>query len=74
MSPGMTRIDSSDHAERCLHCTISGATALCSAWTIQGFAPDSRPRLGDAHAEHSASHINLPKGESLHKGDSLSLR
>ena len=74
MIPGMTPIRSSDHAEYRYHCSHFGAAARCSAWTIRGFAPVRRPRLGDAHAERSASHINLPKGESLHKGGSLSLR
>nr|DAQ37572.1 MAG TPA: hypothetical protein [Caudoviricetes sp.] len=70
----MTPIRSSDHAERRGHCPHFEAPTQGSAWTIRGFAPERRPRLGDAHAEQSASHINLPKGESLHKGDSLSLR
>ena len=53
----MTPICSSDHAERSLHCPIFGTTEQCSAWTIQGFAPSRRPRLGCAHAEQCASHI-----------------
>lgn len=57
MSPGMTPICSSDHAEHSLHCTIFGTTEQCSAWTIQGFAPSRRPRLGCAHAEQCSSHI-----------------
>lgn len=69
--PGTAPIRSSDHAEYRYHCSHFGAAAEYSAWAIQGFAPVRRPRLGDAHAELCASHINLPKGESLHKGDSL---
>ena len=53
----MTPICSSDHAERYLHCPIFGTTEQRSAWTIQGFAPSRRPRLGCAHAELRASHI-----------------
>nr|DAV47083.1 MAG TPA: hypothetical protein [Caudoviricetes sp.] len=53
----MTPIRSSDHAEYRYHCSHFGAAAECSAWAIRGFAPERRPRLGDAHAEQSASHI-----------------
>lgn len=57
ISLGMTPIRSSDHAEYRHHCSHFGAAAECSAWTIQGFAPERRPRLGDAHAELRVSHI-----------------
>ena len=53
----MTPIRSSDHAERSLHCPISEPKEQCSAWTIQGFAPERRSRLASVHAERSASHI-----------------
>nr|DAN58795.1 MAG TPA: hypothetical protein [Caudoviricetes sp.] len=73
MSPGLTPIRSSDHAERSLHCPGSGAAEECSAWTIRGSGPACCRRPGSVHAERSVS-LTLPyKGRESPQGDSVPL-
>nr|DAP48117.1 MAG TPA: hypothetical protein [Caudoviricetes sp.] len=69
----MTPIRSSDHAERSLHCPMSGAAEHRSAWTIHGSGPACCRRPASAHAERSAS-LTLPyKGRESPQGDSVPL-
>lgn len=73
MSPGMTPIGSSDHAEHSLHCPVSGPTEHRSAWMIRGSGPACCRRPAIVHAERSAS-LTLPyKGRESPQGDSVPL-
>nr|DAV38554.1 MAG TPA: hypothetical protein [Caudoviricetes sp.] len=69
----MTPIGSSDHAERSLHCPLSGPTALCSAWKIRGSGPACCRKPAPVHAERCSS-LTLPyKGRESPQGDSVPL-
>nr|DAU21583.1 MAG TPA: hypothetical protein [Caudoviricetes sp.] len=73
MSPGITPICSSDHAERSLHWPVSGPTEDRSAWTGWGSGPACCRRLASVHAELCAT-LTLPyKGRESPQGDSVPL-